>query len=326
MVRLLLLVACLVVTGCSSTNNGLRTDTKISVTGVGQTFEEAKNDGFQRAVEFAVGSVMLTETQVKNDNLVKDDIIKHSAGYVDDYQITNKTVRNNQLQLQMVVTVRSSKIAERVLGSSSVSGKVEGDRLNTQISTFVKNKETGDKLLDAVLKDFPKNAFNVEKGNVEYQVTVEREPVVVIPYTVKWNYKYIQALNEVLSIVQDPSSRHIRQETVTITAKDPKAWVLGKSDTYYFNDLHRSQQIKRTFVRPVFVVVTFKDASGNVLISGCDDGHYFQGPNITDPFVLNGNEELDQQMVVTLRSSKEKIKRITSVDISVSTKLCTIID
>lgn len=326
MVRLLLIVACLIFAGCSSTNSGLRNN-KISVTGEGATFEEAKNDGFRRAVEYAVGAVLLTETQVKNDKLVKDEIIKHSAGYVDDYQITGNVVRNNRLQLHMLVTVRDSKIAERVLGATNAVGKVEGNRLDTQFSTYIKSKETGDRVLQAVLDDYPKHAFIVEKGNVEYQVNADREPVVTIPYSIRWNYNYIKALNEVLSLVQDPESSRVPQESVTITAKDPKAWVLGRSDTYYFNDIQRSQRIKRTFVGALYVTVTFKDAGGNVLVSGCDPaGHYFQGPNITDPFVLRGNEIIEKQSVVTLRSSKEKIRRITSVDVSVGTKMCTFID
>jgi hypothetical protein len=320
-----ILCASLVLAGCSSTKQSGITK-PIHVTCEGRSFDHAKNVCFSNAIEFAVGAVVVSDMEVRNSRLAKDEILKHSSGYVDDFNITNRVDQPNRVMLSMDVTVKQSKIAERIIGAQKPTGEVNGQRLGAQYSTFMQNKDTGDKLLSTILKDFPRYSFVVEKGEVLYQVDINRNPVIVVPFTIKWNYKYLQSLNEALSITSDAKSLNIIQEKVSISAKDPKAWLLGRTDDYYFNDASRARMIKSTFVQPVYVVATFKDNSGRVLLAGCDDGRFFNGPHITDPFRINGNETVDEEMVVTIRVNKHKVQYISEVELSLSTRPCTFIE
>lgn len=320
-----ILCVCLVLAGCASTKQS-QSNNEIRVTGEGKTFEQAKLNGFANAVEYAVGAVVVTDTEIQKRRLVKDEILKHSAGYVDDFTIVSRFDEPGHVTVVMDVKVKSSKIAERITNVKTINGEIKGERLGAQYKTFMTNKETGDQLLRKILNDYPKYAINIEKGDIQYQVTIHREPVIIIPYKVSWNYKYLQALNEALVITQDEKSRTIKQERVSISSKDPSAWLLGSTETYYFNDIYRAQMIKSSFVGRLYVNVTFKDAHGKVLKSGCDDGMYLAGPNITEPFRIDGNEVVEKEMHVTVRSKTHIIEHIATVEMSVGTQRCTIID
>jgi hypothetical protein len=84
--------------------------------------------------------------------------------------------------------------------------------------------------------------------------------------------------------------------------------------------------IKKTFVVRLYTHVIFKDANGQVLKSGCDDGFHLAGPNITEPFRIGGNDVIDEEMVVTIRSNKHKMAQLAEIEVRVSEKSCTIID
>lgn len=320
-----LVCVCLLLAGCAGTKQTLA-NKPIRVSCEARTFEQAKTICFSNAIEFAVGAVVVASTEIRKRSLVRDDILKHSSGYVDDYTIEGRIDEPNRVMLIMDVTVKQSKIAERIMGAQAPTGEIQGQRLDARYSSYMNNRNSGDKVLGEVIQDFPKFSFIISKGEVLYHVDNHRNPVVIIPYTIKWNYKYLVALNEALAITQDQSSRTIKQEVISVSSKDPDAWILGKTNTYYFNDLYRAQMVKRVFVQTIYVNVTFKDGNGRVLKAGCDDGHNFNGPHITDPFRINGNEVIEEEMHVTFNTNKHKIAHIAEVELSLSTKPCRIID
>lgn len=306
MVRLLFVVACLFFAGCSSTNSGLHNNGKFTVTGVGRTFEEAKNDGFARAVEFAVGAVILTDTQVRNDKLIKDEIVKHSAGYVDDFTILSKVVGENKVTLKMDVQVRSSKIAERVLNVSSASTRIQGQRISSQYQTFMQDRKTGDQVLNTVLQDFPSKAFNVKRGDAVFGLDKERNAYISVPFELRWNYNYLKALNEALAIVQDGKSSN-KQDVIYISSKDPKSWVLGETNAYYFDDNYRFNRIQQQIRGQIIVIAVVSDNLGNKLFSACENAMHL-GLHNTNPFKIFGNEVARDTVEIQINRGSPRMK------------------
>lgn len=306
MVRLLFVVACLIFAGCSSTNSGLRNNGKFTVTGVGSTFDEAKNDGFARAVEFAVGAVILTDTQVKNDKLIKDEIVKHSAGYVDDFTILSRVVGDNKVTLKMEVQVRSSKIAERVLNISSDSSRVQGQKISAQYQTFMQDRKTGDKLLETVLRDYPSKAFNVTKGDAVFGLDKDRNAYISIPFELRWNYNYLKALNEALSIVQDGKGGG-KQDILYVSSKNPKNWVLGETSAYFFNDSYRYNRIQQRMNGNVIVIATISDNNGKQLFTACENAFQF-GSGVVSPYRIYGNDVVRDTVEVQINRDSPRMK------------------
>jgi hypothetical protein len=126
--------------------------------GEGATAEQARQQGFRLAVEHAVGTVVASETEVRNDRQARDEIITYASGYVDRFEVVEQQRVGNRVLVNMKVWVRPSRIANRLLNRSATAGGVEGGRISTQIQTLQHERTSGDRLLKSVLADYPKTS------------------------------------------------------------------------------------------------------------------------------------------------------------------------
>jgi len=67
----------------------------ITSTGMGATSEEAINDALRNAVEQAVGTLVSSETLVENYQVVKDQILSTSRGYINGFEILEQRRQPN---------------------------------------------------------------------------------------------------------------------------------------------------------------------------------------------------------------------------------------
>lgn len=74
--------------------------------------ELAISDGLNKAVEQVVGTLVYSETNVENYQLIKDSIRLKSAGYVTGYEVLNTWTELGVLKALLVVTVKKGSIIE----------------------------------------------------------------------------------------------------------------------------------------------------------------------------------------------------------------------
>jgi hypothetical protein len=79
----------------------------VSVNGKGATRDDALRDAFRTAVEQAVGTLVDSQTLVRNYQVVTDDIYTKSQGFVQDYQVTNEQVVGGIYVLTVSVNVNT---------------------------------------------------------------------------------------------------------------------------------------------------------------------------------------------------------------------------
>jgi len=207
----------------------------IRVEGIGSTLQQAKDNAFKTAVELQVGSVLVNELESKDTKLIRNDIINYSAGYVDSYKIITANSYDNKVVVIVDVWVSSSKIANRILGTSTNPKIFDNQTQSTRYETYIQSKNNGDMLLRSVLNDYPRKAFIVQQGQHKFGVDTDRNPFIEIGFTFRWNYNYIESFNETLSLIEDGSNGLFRTSpgNIITMAKDPKDYVLGKKNHYY---------------------------------------------------------------------------------------------
>jgi hypothetical protein len=297
----------------------------IRVIGRGKTFEEAKTNGFNNAIEIVVGSLVITDTELSKNQFVRDDIAKHSAGYVDNYKIINKSESDLGVSLVMDVNVKSSKIHERVLSKPGDTAKLEGEKLADQYNTYMQNRESGDKLLNTILGDFSKYAFNLKKGETFFKLDEFRNAILVVEYELSWNQKYLKALNEALAVTSDEGNRGLDQERVFIASKDPGAWLFGSTNRYYFNDKMRARRVKQTFLGSTTVWGEIKDSDGKVIFRGCSQPIHMVGAVMHDPMIVRGNEKIQNEVMIKIPADspiRHKMNNAVKVELSFSNGGC----
>lgn len=178
---------------------------QVDVVSEGSTEEQARARGFRTAVEQAVGTVIATQSVSQNQRLIQDEIIAYSSGFVDRYEIQQRTQLPDRVRLQMRVWVAEIKLAHRLLGNSQHSQSVDGTRLGAQISTIIQQRHTGDQLLIAVLRDFPDRSFVVEATAGRVNFEPNRTAVIEVPVKIQWDRRWLDSLTDTLQRTQDPA-------------------------------------------------------------------------------------------------------------------------
>jgi hypothetical protein len=222
--RILLLVACLLLTACAS---GVKQNNFVRSTGEGYTFEQAKQNAFTNAMEQHLGVVIASERESQGEKLARNEILAYSAGYVDEYTIISQQINNGRVVVVVDVKISSNKISDRILSSSKSNKGFDGLGHDNQYKSYLTNKENGDNILQRVLNDYPKHAYNIKQNNYTVKIDTYRNLTLVVPYEIGWNPNYIASLNDSIKLVQDGSNGLMRKSPATIRVN---------STTFYFNE------------------------------------------------------------------------------------------
>jgi hypothetical protein len=275
--------------------------TRVQVEGQGNNINQAKQNGFRNAIEQVVGQVIVSDQEVRGDQLIKDWIGGYSAGYVDDFEILETRQEGNVTVVKMNVAVASSKIAQRMMSSGNKSLIINGERLQAQIDTQLDQRNRGDQLIAEVLTSYPYNAYVVNSGQTEIGLGVRREVYVDVPYEIHWSRFWLEALNETLGVIAVDSkgcnSWFVKQDNkirlsagsgllgrlrdtpcgqeadMRVNYKQLGSW-FGETRSYYFYDRQTLEVINGQIQTPVGrqhigLRVDLKDAGGDVLDSRC---------------------------------------------------------
>lgn len=229
----------------------------IQVIGEGRTIAEAKQNAFASAIQTYVGSLVLSEREAKNYQLVKNEIFVYSAGYIKGYKVLQTFNTNIGYRLVLDVEVESSKLSDRIVGKSKDSKVFEGEKHHTQIESLLNEKQKGDVLLKKILSGYPVQAFIIESEPQFITLSGNRDLHINIPYTLSWNSNFIKALSEVLNVLEDGNSRLFGNNNlvVTIQSKDIGNYLTGQNH-YRFKDNIRFHTIKNIIGNNTFKIRT----------------------------------------------------------------------
>lgn len=325
-VMLALLSACSTTSPSKTYQGNEATKTVRNVTGVGRTFDEAKNNGFSVAIEKAVGSVMLVDKEMRNDKLVRDDILSHSAGYVDDYKVISQSNSRGQVVLVMDIDVKHSRIAERMLNRGGSDTKLDGNRLGAQYQSYMNERGTGDKLLNTLLTDFPHRAMDVKQGRIDFMLDNNRNAVLVVPYEITWDKRYLTAIDEALSVLHDTSAGHEYNIVCRCYPSSERVVVHnnGKKE-YFFNDGVRVRQLTDSLSRQLKIKAEVKDNFGKTLYTGCyfSTGG-FKGRTPSGVYVIWNNIERNRLEINVEPGSylSKNLHRADRVELSLKAESC----
>ena len=88
---------------------------KVRGKGVGGDKTEALKDAYRDAVERAVGLYVDAEQMVKNEELVKDQILTQSNAYIEKYDVMKENAKPNGLvEVQILAEVRKSALTKKI--------------------------------------------------------------------------------------------------------------------------------------------------------------------------------------------------------------------
>ena len=260
----------------------------VQVESTAATPAQARAEGFKLAVSQAVGTLVVSETEVKNQQLVRSEIIQYSSGYIQDFKILSETQVGSMTRVVMDVWVTESKIADRLLNVSKADGVIEGEKSAAQYRSNLNQMQSGDRLLEMILNDFPSRAFDIKAG--KSAVTMPARGIQIqIPVNISWNKEYINSLTEVLDKVrQGRTANYYRGPdwAAVIRYKNKSDWSMS---TASFRDTIKLELIESNLIKSEpLIKLIIKDEAGNPLFGQCFRYPGLSGAYLGEPAPLIG--------------------------------------
>jgi hypothetical protein len=260
----------------------------VQVESTAQTPAQARAEGFKLAVSQAVGTLVVAESEVKNQELVRNEIIQYSSGYIQDFKILGETQVGSMTRVVMDVWVTESKIADRLLNVSKADGAIDGEKSAAQYRSNLNQLQSGDRLLELVLRDFPRKAFDINVGKSVLTMP-SRSIQIQIPISVSWNGTYISSLTEVLDKVRQGQSGNYYggpNWAAVIRYKNKTDWFMS---TASFRDRMKLELIEANLIgsQPL-IKLTIKDEVGRPLFNECYRYAGLSGAYLGEPALMIG--------------------------------------
>jgi hypothetical protein len=168
---------------------------QVRVTGVGQTYDEAKNDGFRKAIEQHSGTAVVSDMRIRGDRISSHNILTYSAGYVKDFRVLSRHDNAGTVTLTMDVTPDTSLIPGSVINSNT-GKELNGNKVDTALQTYTSSKRDGQKFILEVMGGWPERALSTNTLN--WRTGFDGQQYIDVTFRVNYNRRWTAALEEAI--------------------------------------------------------------------------------------------------------------------------------
>lgn len=134
----------------------------ILVEGVGTTPEEALKDAFRNAVRQVVGEVVDAETLVKNDELVKDQVLTYSDAFVPKHKKVSEKREGGLFRTTIQATVERRSLIQKLTTAKIVVKALDGQSMFGNIVSQLDADKSAGALIRKALDGFPGNCIETK--------------------------------------------------------------------------------------------------------------------------------------------------------------------
>jgi len=135
----------------------------VVASGTGKTEETALRQALSNAVSQAVGTIVDAETVVKNDQVIKDQVLTYSNAIVSHYDpVGSPAVADGLVTVKIKAVVERKTLTEKLVASKVISGDIAGKDIFAKVVTSLQEEKDAKKIVAKVFEGFPANLFTAE--------------------------------------------------------------------------------------------------------------------------------------------------------------------
>jgi len=302
----------------------------LRVQGAGANQAEAREQAFRLAVAQAIGTLLVSETELRDGRIVREEIIAHGSGMIHDFSVIETGIAAGTHLVVLDAWVAKSEIANRVLSRSKDAGRIEGERLSQQIDSFKETRRSGDNLVRAVLSDFPSRSFRVSLEKTRVVSDRERVLRLIVPVRLTWDSAWLKSLTEAAEGASHQPGCHSWWFRGIDECLNRTKLLVGTKGGYFDDDIVEKIAQKEMWDDPPRLLLTIFDSNGDPLLKDCwitqrvtaYGAHFFRFSRglIVDPYATARVEmsidlqelptqKLDQVQVDLVRNSNCPVPR-----------------
>jgi hypothetical protein len=271
--------------------------------GMGVDQSSALENAYSNAVQQALGLYVDAETMVQNDQIVRDQILTYSKGFIQEIDLISESQANGLFQVNIHAKVRRQQLLEQAKASNISIKKVEGASLHAQVLSQIKQEEDAKALLDKVLMPLTKvNLYRAALANERPTIVKEQSDKDITTL----NYKYYlwvdekdyinYVKNDLIPVLNQIATGHQQELTIKfkknndlvnedlkiqadmiyfLTWRD-KAFNMSKWLKYNMPENYKDTQIieffknRRIPIQPVAIEISLLDKDENLVALGSE--------------------------------------------------------
>jgi hypothetical protein len=159
----------------------------ITVTGYGNSKDEALKSAFQNAVEQEVGVLVDSKTVIRNNKLIKNKILTYSNGFIKDYKKISAKQQMGFWTVKINAVVESQKLLSKIKEIKLKPMNIENtDKLYAQVVSQVKTKFDAEDLFKNIYKNYnyiPTSLYALKV--ISFKVDTDLATRTTVPITIK---------------------------------------------------------------------------------------------------------------------------------------------
>jgi len=298
----------------------------IRVQSTAATETQAREQAFALAVDQAIGSLLISETVIGDQEVLRHEIINYSSGFVRDHEYVSVDQSPDGIQLTVDVWVAKSKLSARLTPKSNDTQDLQGGKIAQSIASLQAEHAKGDQVIKAVLKDFPNRAINVSIQNLSYEVE-NRSTTLVIDFAIWWKEQYTSALRQATKTVGQRKSLYnssMKKSGNSGVVFEETACIFCKDEMFLLDD-QRAKIVYRTLAQhKPYLKVTFYNLRKKAMSTQCFQYGFMQGAysykgktlyTLQMPVVIYPDTVLKNQIKIDLQNID--VPSLDTVDMSV---------
>lgn len=283
---------------------------EIRVESQARDFEQAKKQAFRLASEQVAGTVVLSESELRDSKLTRDEIITYSSGLIDEYRIVNRQDTGNSVQLVMDIWIAESVMAQRLLAKSATERGVNGADLSVRAESILDQRQRGDVVFRAILNDFPRRAFVVKSSQPRIQMDLYRNTSISVQWELSWDSRYFNAF-------ADAAQQTGRKPCVLWGCSEgQKFFIQGRE----FDDVQKLLMVRdHIHGTNATVMIELQDLQGRPVSRTCDNlGNLFPLFVVGQSHIaLNNKDTVRGQAVIYIGQNTTKMTSLENIRIEV---------
>ncbi len=150
--------------------------------GVGRDETEATKDALANAVRQAIGAIVGIDTLVHNEEVVRDQILTYSDGFVQKYEVVGKpgTTHSGLISITIRARIVRDKLIQKARAANISMREVDGESMFAEAVTKLDQKRSALAMITDEFRDMPQSLVATEVlGKPEYDENTGKVRVAV---------------------------------------------------------------------------------------------------------------------------------------------------